>query len=214
MKTRDLIVLVSLQMFNEEGEANLSAVDIANELDISPGNLYYHFKGKSEILAEIFSRFQKQLSAVMWDRIPDGTELDEVWLHTYVILEVLYNNRFFFRNLHDFNVKYPDTGQKLNRLIDQFAKATFDGLSRLSKQNKFSIPANQKERLQRVGEQIMLTYLYYPAYKARSHEIERNEFIEQCSLQILAIISPYLTAEQISLIYQCHQHYMLQPSEN
>ena len=39
MKRRDVILEVSLVLFNQEGEANLSAVDIANELDISPGNL-------------------------------------------------------------------------------------------------------------------------------------------------------------------------------
>ena len=40
----------ALNLFNAEGEAKQTAVDIANALDMSPGNLYYHFKGKEPII--------------------------------------------------------------------------------------------------------------------------------------------------------------------
>ena len=46
MKTPQKILLISLDLFNSQGEQNVTSVDIALELDISTGNLYYHYKNK------------------------------------------------------------------------------------------------------------------------------------------------------------------------
>ena len=50
MKTRDRILECALQLFNRQGEPNVSTLEIANEMGISPGNLYYHFHGKEPLI--------------------------------------------------------------------------------------------------------------------------------------------------------------------
>ena len=58
MKTRDRILQKSLQLFNEQGERSISTNHIAAALEISPGNLYYHFRNKESIIAELLLDYQ------------------------------------------------------------------------------------------------------------------------------------------------------------
>ena len=61
MKTRDKIVFAALDLFNENGERNITTNHIAAHIEISPGNLYYHFNNKQEIVREIFALYSAEL---------------------------------------------------------------------------------------------------------------------------------------------------------
>ncbi|NON38996.1 TetR/AcrR family transcriptional regulator, partial [Klebsiella pneumoniae] len=56
MKTRDRILECALQLFNQQGERSVSTNHIAAHMEISPGNLYYHFPNKQAIIALLFSQ--------------------------------------------------------------------------------------------------------------------------------------------------------------
>ncbi|MBC7457291.1 MAG: TetR/AcrR family transcriptional regulator, partial [Bdellovibrionaceae bacterium] len=56
MKTKDRILLVALDLFNADGATEVTTNDIAKALKMSPGNLYFHYKNKEQIIREIFKR--------------------------------------------------------------------------------------------------------------------------------------------------------------
>jgi AcrR family transcriptional regulator len=61
MRTRDKILQTALALFNESGEAGASLAQIAAELDISEGNLWYHFRTKRDLIAALFDELEQTI---------------------------------------------------------------------------------------------------------------------------------------------------------
>lgn len=60
MKTKDRIILVSIELFNRSGVVAVTTNHIAKEMNISPGNLYFHFANKEEIIRHIFKIMSRE----------------------------------------------------------------------------------------------------------------------------------------------------------
>lgn len=121
MKTRERILSAALTLFNEEGATTLSAVDIATALGISPGHLYYHFKGKPEIAAALFDAFEAELALVLEGALEDLTRPDagvaDLWTHIHIVLEEVHDVRFLFREAGALAAAYPELSARYRRTL-------------------------------------------------------------------------------------------------
>lgn len=100
-RTRERILELSLRLFNEFGEPNITTTVIAEEMNISPGNLYYHFRNKDDIVNSLFAQFEAEIGrmlAVPADRRPN---IEDVWLYLHLMFELVWRYRFFYRDLSD-----------------------------------------------------------------------------------------------------------------
>ena len=97
MGTKERVVEAAIRLFNERGTAAVSTNHIADGAGISPGNLYYHFRNKEEIIRAIFGRMiaaWEAMAEVPQDRAPTLSDLRGMLEETY---EVLWEYRFFYR---------------------------------------------------------------------------------------------------------------------
>ena len=210
MKTRDRILVTSLALFNEEGEAHSTTIDIANELDISPGNLYYHFKGKDQIIAELFHQYEVALSGTLAAPIesPLGSERGQVednWYFLYVVLEEMYQYRFFYHNLDDILQRYPDIRRKFRRLMQLKRAALFAICQALLQQ---SVIDTEDQQLLSLVDNMTLVLNFWLNYDQLLHgERDPQITIHQGVLQLLTMVAPYLGEEQISFYRDCESIY-------
>ncbi|MEM6412733.1 MAG: TetR/AcrR family transcriptional regulator, partial [Pseudomonadota bacterium] len=133
MKTRDRILDVSLELFNAEGEAKQTAVDIANALDMSPGNLYYHFKGKEPIIEALFDRFEEEMQIILGGSHGAVTSIEDNWVFVYIVLEEIYDFRFFYRNVGDMMERYPGLASRFRKILAMKRQAIENVLGQLEK---------------------------------------------------------------------------------
>ena len=100
-RTRERIVETSLVMFNRLGEPNVTTADIADEMGISPGNLYYHFRNKDEIIGELFAALERRLDALLDPRVSGGVDVEDLWLFLHLLFEAMWDYRFLYRDLDE-----------------------------------------------------------------------------------------------------------------
>jgi AcrR family transcriptional regulator len=93
------ILDTALALFNERGTANVTTNHIAEAMGISPGNLYYHFRNKAEIVRGLFARILAAWSAnyaLPPGKPPTFRTMDAMAAGNF---EIQWAHRFFFRDL-------------------------------------------------------------------------------------------------------------------
>jgi len=99
LKTRERIIQESLALFNAQGERSVTTNHIAAHLGISPGNLYYHFRNKQAIIAELFALYESQVDTFL--RRPEGRALtvQDKTFYLEALLAAMWHYRFLHRDL-------------------------------------------------------------------------------------------------------------------
>ena len=82
-RTAERILEVTLVLFNRFGEPNVSTTLISAELGISPGNLYYHYPAKDELINSLFDRYEQALNELL-NAGEDVRNVEDAWffMHT------------------------------------------------------------------------------------------------------------------------------------
>ncbi|UOP04301.1 TetR/AcrR family transcriptional regulator [Conchiformibius kuhniae] len=98
------IIDASLQLFNEHGERNTSTNHIATHLGISPGNLYYHFANKDEIIVQLFQRYsQAVLDYLNTASLP--VNVAQAVEYMKGVYEIMWEYRFLFSDVNTLLVR-------------------------------------------------------------------------------------------------------------
>lgn len=119
LNTRQRIVQAALELFNQQGERQVTTNHIAAHLGISPGNLYYHFRNKQTIVLELFGQYEQLVDQFLQrpqDRVM--TVADKAFL-LEALLTVLWDYRFLHRDLQHVLAADIELAQRYQRLAQR-----------------------------------------------------------------------------------------------
>ncbi|KCY83697.1 TetR/AcrR family transcriptional regulator [Acinetobacter baumannii] len=197
LKTKDRILQISLQLFNERGERSVTTNHIAAELGISPGNLYYHFRNKHEIIKELMHKYQVETLEML--SLPEDRPLttNDKINYFQVLSGQLWNYRFIHRDVYhlvesneDFKKIYPrfagQVMQQGQRIYQAFVDA---GLMKMT-------PSEIEALI--INLWIVLTnwtnFLYMSGHISDNNHLE-EKWVWQALRQMVFLEGPYLMGE-------------------
>jgi AcrR family transcriptional regulator len=132
-RTRERILELALRLFNEHGEPNVTTTAIADEMNISPGNLYYHFRNKDDIVNALFEQYERDIDALL--ALPGRrreADVEDAWLFLHLLFETIWRHRFVYRDLSDLLTRNRRIETRFKGILDhktRAARSLCDGLA-------------------------------------------------------------------------------------
>lgn len=193
MKTRERILHASLALFNEFGESNVTTLQIADELEISPGNLYYHFKSKTEIVRELFGWYEAQINHLL--EVPAvRISIEDQWLFLHLIFETIAEYRFIYQDLINVLSRYEMLRPAFRRILKRKRQASHTICNSLREQDILNASSAEIDGL---CEQITLTATYWLSFEMLA-DLEHKDDVDlgRGVYQVMFLVAPYLRQEE------------------
>ena len=189
--TRDIILDTAVEMFNEQGTAAVSTNHIAAAAGISPGNLYYHFRNKEDIIRSILDRMYEDWNAVYQVPADASFDLDILRQALRKNFDLLWRYRLFYRELvtlvrHDRELGNRHTAIQRQRQREQLA--LFD---RLAAAGVFKWP-RQRSDVEATLTVAWIVGSYWLAYLESSGEAVTPELVQQGVNLVAGLYTSYL----------------------
>jgi len=205
--TRELILRTSLNLFNRLGEPHVTTNHIADEADISPGNLYYHFHSKQDIVLDLFKRFAVQLEPLI--DVPETSALnaEDLWFQLHMSFELKGHYRFLYRNLADIANRIPNLDRAFRGLFRRERQAVENLISGLEKQGVMQIKEIEKDLLL---DNLMLALIYWMPYAElfAASGLEDNDYQVRAIAGVLQMVTPYLVRPERDHFAELTAHYL------
>lgn len=195
-RTRARILARSLELFNELGEPRVTTAMIARELDISAGNLYYHFPTKEAIVEALFERFRARIDVAPPGGRLAAEALEDLWLYLHLMLEAIWEYRFLYRDLDDLLGRNRRLREALNRIMERKLEAIVGFCEALVGAGAMHASAAEIRTLAR---NVLLVATYWLSFRSLLAPHDRHpdaaSALGQGAHQVMALVAPYLAGE-------------------
>ncbi len=194
-RTRERILETSLALFNDSGAPRVTTADIADEMNISPGNLYYHFRNKDEIVFELYEAYEARVLPLYADPAGRHLDVDDLWLWLHLLFERMWEYRFLYRDLDELSSRERKLGTRMGALLRKGAATVIELCRGMVQAGTMRASAREIEAL---ADNVLLVATYWSAYdriRRAPQEDAPGADAGRAAYQVLALFGPYFNGD-------------------
>jgi AcrR family transcriptional regulator len=209
-RTRERILEVSLTLFNQFGERNVTTAFIADELEISPGNLYYHFHSKDEIVNTLFAAFEREIEHVLAMPVGRPANVEDIWLFLHLLFEAIWRYRFLYRDLNDLLSRNRTLEIHFKRLLAHKATTAAMLCNDLVRHGQMRVDSVEIQALADNMAAVMTFWLSFEYVRSPRHLVEA-QVLAHGAYQVMSMLASHLVGPARALFSRLAQEYLATP---
>ncbi|SFN07379.1 TetR/AcrR family transcriptional regulator [Variovorax sp. OV329] len=197
-RTAQRILEASLDLFNRFGEPNVPTTLIAAELGISPGNLYYHYPAKDELVNRLYADYEQELKQLL-AAAGSVQDVEDAWFFMHSLFELIWRYRFLYRDLNDLLTKNRYIETQLQQVLAEKSQALDAMVEGMCEAGSLAIDPREAEPLAQ-SMVVVLTYWLSFEYVRNPREALEPAHAQGALLRgawhTLRLLAPYLAPDQ------------------
>ena len=192
MKTRDRILHCSLDLFNQYGHVKVSTAEIANALEISPGNLYYHFNGKDQLLTELFLVYEAAINKLVNHYDDDVQEFEDYWAYLNIYVGLIQQYSFFYRDMKVLFEEDKLLKRRFLRVVNNHNVFFERMLADLNAKQDICVTSVQQKV---IADTMLLLATNSLDSQMAEHDFDLLKITQRIVLRIITLVEPYFSSE-------------------
>lgn len=191
MKTQERILITSIELFNRSGVVAITTNHIAKAMSISPGNLYFHYDNKEEILEQLFKRMVKDTYDV-WRprRTTKVTPLEFINQN----FELYWKYRFFHREMYALRRRDPQLAKMWRAHIAKMMKLMVILYRHWVKEGKM-VKISDVSEMQYIAEALLAMATTFLQFFESAEKTPGKRSIDRGRYHVARLLLPYTAGE-------------------
>ncbi len=198
-RTFERIASVTLDLFNRYGEPHVSTTLISSELGISPGNLYYHFPSKDQLVNHLYDQYEAAMLSLL-DAGGDVQDIEDAWFFLHTLFERVWDHRFLYRDLNHLLSGNRHLETHFHAVLERKTLALRQMLESLAQAGLMQIGPETVQTLS-ASMAVMVTYwLSYEYVRDPRHAMEpesASRAMGRGAQHVLGLLTPYLSSPEL-----------------
>ena len=196
MNTKEKILHTALQLFNKKGLTDTSIRDIAAAMEISDGNLRYHFRTKDELVEALFDQLADGIGHELSAAIQQGITIELMKKLLAHLMKNFYAYRFLLQDINSILNTHPKTRKKFNKITEEriaLVHQMIHGYVQLG----YLRPSPYLGHYEKLVENILILSHFWINGSQLFYKGPQREIVTHYTDTIFSLMYPYLTTKAL-----------------